>query len=69
MVENLEVCKNAAIKAVNEMTIADLFRALVSLAMAAWARTSKRMRMLGGVVLFVYVFSTTYIRHVFDQPD
>ncbi|KAM7204034.1 hypothetical protein V8F20_003732 [Naviculisporaceae sp. PSN 640] len=35
------------------MAATDLFRALISLIMALWARTSRRIRMLGGVVLFV----------------
>ncbi|KAK4216091.1 hypothetical protein QBC37DRAFT_280309 [Rhypophila decipiens] len=39
------------------MTIADLFRALVQLIMAAWARTSKRIRMLGGALLFISITS------------
>jgi len=53
--ENLDVCKNAVIKGVNEVTIADVWRILTKLAMAAWARTSKRLRMVGAVVLFLYV--------------
>ena len=51
--ENLDVCKNAVLKTVNEVTIADVWRILTKLAMAAWARTSKRVRMVGGVVLFL----------------
>lgn len=56
VVENLGVCKNVVIKTFNEVTIADIWRIVTKLAMAVWARTSKRIRMVGAVVLFLYVY-------------